>query len=233
MLRYCTPRCVLQATAFVFSISSLFAQSTVNVTVPATTDPWTAGVSVPITLTPGSQVQITATGQVQHGGGSSLRGPDGLGSTPHFGGPQNGFSDLTAGFGALIGAFVGPTTTVPPPGGDTSTPLLKQMFIVGSSKLVTVPAGATAFILGVMDSNDWGNNGGSLNVFVSGAELAGCVPTFLSGIGYPPAAGLRVGRQLRSQSGLHLVREHQRVLDHLPVRLFGHRTHRSVFCRCP
>lgn len=103
-----------------------------------------------LTLTPGMALSITATELVgQAPDPIYLAGPDGT-SDPahnHDAGAENGISDITARFSSLVGVFLTAAqpdgTAAPLPAADPSHPDLKQVLLIGSSAIVTVPAGAT------------------------------------------------------------------------------------------
>lgn len=123
-----------------WSFAAAAAAATV-VSVPATSNPWLAGMpagtadafdSAPaqspvlvMGLTPGSALQFAATGLTDHcssgGGGCGLAGPEGdagEGPVSHSGGAQFGIASLTAPIDALIGVFLDdtqPDLAGPPP----------------------------------------------------------------------------------------------------------------------
>ena len=178
--------CVLTFAA----LTNVYGAGPVVVVVPGTSDPWLAGmpdgstasgvdsapaqspVQVPdLILTPGLVLSITATGIVGQASGYEA-GPDGTASyTSHDAGPENGISNVTARFSSLVGVFLDANqpdgTPAPSPALDPSQPGLKQVFRIGSSALVTVPAGATRLFLGPMDSFEWSNNVGSFTVQIT------------------------------------------------------------------
>ena len=199
------------STGFVTSIALLFlvsitpcasAQSgPVTVQVPATADPWLAGMpagstascesgvcdSAPqespllvtgLTVTPGAGITFAAAGQVSFGPNQPFSGPDGgpdsngnAAPVHHDIGAENGISDVLTNLSSLIGVFLGPDrpdlTPAPSIGGFLPMPALKQVFVIGSSRQVIVPAGATRLYLAVMDGFQWGNNPGTFTVTVT------------------------------------------------------------------
>lgn len=97
------------------------------VQVPATANPWLAGMSdgstarrgdiapdespVAVTNTPieGHAVYVfSASGSVNHGATLPFFPPDGENLTTHYLGAENGIADITAPFTSLIGVFLGP-----------------------------------------------------------------------------------------------------------------------------
>jgi len=129
-----------------------------------------AGVAGDATLT------ITATGGVAQDPAYPLVGPDGNHDIIyHFGGAENGISDITVAYDTLLGVFLDnqqPNVTPPPgPATDYSRPGLKQVFRIGSKAIVTVPPGATRLFLGTMDAIQWINNIGSFAVTIQGGGI--------------------------------------------------------------
>ncbi len=180
----------------------LLAQTSQTVSVPGTSDPWLAGMppgstascglsggpcdmapaeSPPgISVTAGSTLSITATGLECYGPvpPCAATGPDGNPSvpTPHVNGAQNGLSTISAQANALLGVFLGPNqpSLTPPPTqlGSNTAPVLQQVFLIGSSSTVSVPAGATRLFFGSMDGFGWYDNYGSFTVtVVPGCEV--------------------------------------------------------------
>ncbi len=186
---------VLFLLQLVFAGCLLAANQTVNV--PGTSDPWLAGMPTgstascglsggqcdvapaeappPIAVAAGSTLSITATGLECYGPvpPCAATGPDGNPSvpTPHVNGAQNGLSTITAPANALLGVFLGPNqpSLMPPPTqlGSNTAPVLQQVFLIGSSSRVTVPAEATRLCFGPMDGFGWYDNYGSFTVTIS------------------------------------------------------------------
>jgi hypothetical protein len=120
------------------------------------------------------------------------------------GGPENGIAGLNAPADALVGVFLtnsAPTGGNAPqpffdfspgsnnPAGDINytslSPAIAQPFFIGDGQTssgtpqrLTIPAGATRLVLGVMDGAGWYNNSGSLSVRIT-----------LAGTPVPPAHG--------------------------------------------
>jgi hypothetical protein len=128
-----------------------------------------------ITVTSGSTLSITATGSECNYSppGCEPTGPDGNPSAPttHYDGAQNGLSTIAASVNALIGVFLGsdpPNLTASPAQlGSNTAPVLKQVFLIGSSSSVAVPTGATRLFLGPMDGFQWNDNYGSFTVTIT------------------------------------------------------------------
>ena len=175
-------------------VGNLLAQTTQPVAVPGTSDPWLAGMpsgssascgaegcdfapaesSPGIAVTAGSTLSITATGlECYDPTPSCATGPDGNPSLviTHSDGAQNGMSTITAPANALLGVFLGPSqpSLMPPPTqlGPNAAPVLQQVFIIGSTSTVTVPAGATRLFFGPMDGYGWYDNYGSFTVTIT------------------------------------------------------------------
>ena len=183
------------------ALTNLYGAGPVAVVVPGTSDPWLAGMPngapasggdfapgqspvqvTGLTLTPGMPLSITATGLVgQDPDSIFLAGPDGTLDPPHNhdAGAENGISDITARFSSLVGVFLNAAqpnlTPAPLPAADPSHPDLKQVFLIGSSAIVTVPAGATRLFLGTMDSFQWWNNVGAFTAQVTAALYNICL----------------------------------------------------------
>lgn len=177
------------------------------VTVPGTSNPWLAGmpngtvsppgdiapdhspVLVPgLCLRPGSALTFAATGGVANDPTFSLDAPDGNAAAlvSHFSGAENGISQVTTPYNALVGVFLDASqpNTSPAPAALLFTtpasrdflslsPLLKQVFFIGDGKTSTnvvqqfiVPTGATRLYLATMDCCQWSNNIGSFTVDV-------------------------------------------------------------------
>ncbi len=140
-----------------------------NIGTPEPADYWPN--SHPVEVNNISTVKMlswTATGQVGHPG--DISGPDGNAGVivSHMVGAVGGVPNITAPINALIGVFTGPGS-------------FAQIFVMGSSGSVYVPAGATHFYMGVMDAYGWANNVGSYCVDIQ----ASCVPepsTYLAGL---------------------------------------------------
>jgi hypothetical protein len=141
-----------------------------------------------LNLQPGSMLTFSATGMAGYGPTAIYQaGPDGIASMPiqhaNFRGyvPENGIANLLAPTDALVGVFLGqgrPDASPLPPdlAGPTATPLLKQVFLIGSSRSITVPEGATRLFLGIMDGFGWWDNSGSFTVSIKaeGCQVANC-----------------------------------------------------------
>lgn len=131
---------------------------------------------------PGSMLTFSATGMAGYGPTAIYQaGPDGIASMPiqhaNFRGyvPENGIANLLAPTDALVGVFLGqerPDASPLPPdlAGPTATPLLKQVFLIGSSRSITVPEGATRLFLGIMDGFGWWDNSGSFTVSIKAED---------------------------------------------------------------
>src|SRR5579872_3028314 len=125
-------------------------------------------------IVPGSTLTITATGlECYDPTPTCATGPDGNPSLPisHVNGAENGVSGITAPANALIGVFLGPNqpSLTPPPAqlGSNTAPVLKQVFLIGSSSHITVPAAATRLFLGPMDGFGWYDNYGSFTAQIT------------------------------------------------------------------
>ena len=158
-----------------------------------------------LTLTPGGVLRFRAQGGVHIDNTfTSREPPDGGSVTQHNAGPQNNIGDIRAPFNSLLGVFLGPDRpdlSPPPAFLDFSTgesrnyallrPSLKQTFFIGDGltrsgilQQVVVPAGATRFYLGTMDSTQWRNNVGAFTVHVvpePGVPLAAAAACVLLG----------------------------------------------------
>lgn len=148
-------------------------------------------------IVPGDVLTFEVFGGVLHyQGGPPYDPPDGTYVTNHNWDDEkgeNGISDVLAPYDCLLGLFLDdaqPDLSPDPPNLDFSTqesrdyltfaPGLKQPFFIGDGltssgavQRVIVPAGATRFYLGTMDSSTWLDNSGALDVIVT----ATCVPT--------------------------------------------------------
>ncbi len=149
-------------------------------------------------ITAGQAMQLAYNGNVTTGGQASTSGygPGGNPSDTGFnlygaenGGPEHGIANVTAPLGAIIGIYLDdtqPDTTPAPPALDFSTaasrdfstlsPQLKQPFYLGSGvrsdgtlQNFIVPKGATRLFIGVMDFQQWSDNGGSMQTKVTRA----------------------------------------------------------------
>ncbi len=151
-----------------------------------------------LTLVPGDSLyfQVGWWGVAVGPGGSNCgaRSGDGCMTTPatsHLQGAENGLSDVTAPFQALMGVFLGderPDLSPAPSALSfpyestwkfrTLAPELKQVFFIGDGQIgqppnpggwqmFVVPAGATRLYLGIMDSWGWFNNAGHYDVGVT------------------------------------------------------------------
>jgi len=106
-----------------------FAQKSVTVVVPGTSDPWLAGMPAGSTASSGDVAPaqspslvtgllfqagdtftFAATGSVSYNGGTPTDPPDGATNfnTAHSNGPENGISNVTMPVDALLGVFLGP-----------------------------------------------------------------------------------------------------------------------------
>jgi hypothetical protein len=149
-------------------------------------------------ITPGQSIQLAFNGNVTTGGQASTSGY-GPGGNPgqindniwaaENGGPEHGIANVTAPLGAIIGVYLDdsqPDSTPAPPALDFSTadsrnfatlsPQLKQPFYIGSGvrsdgtlQNFIVPQGATHLYIGVMDFQQWSDNGGSMQTNVTRA----------------------------------------------------------------
>jgi hypothetical protein len=152
-----------------------------------------------LSVTPGTKLMWTATGETGHPGDNA--GPDGAlyswwpqrwlpdGNGSYVNGPENGMSDIWAPFNALLGVFL--TDTPPDPNAAPATltadltsthlaPELQQVFFMGDgltmnggAQKVHVPANATRLFMGIMDSYEWNNNVGEFRVEFRTVQ---CVP---------------------------------------------------------
>jgi hypothetical protein len=120
---------------------------------PADTAPFSSPVLV--TVTPGSTITWSATGQVGHPG--DIAGPDGASwaYTSRSIGANNGINDLYAPICSLIGVWY-------QGGGGTA-------FYMGANGSAVVPSGVTELFLGTMDSYGWANNIGQFDVTIPDA----------------------------------------------------------------
>lgn len=131
------------------------------VQVPATANPWLAGMingssarrgdsapkESPVTITHlaiegGEIFSFSATGSVNHGTTLPFFPPNGENLISHYLGAENGIADIVAPFTSLIGVFLGPDQRPAPPALDFRTaasrdyevlaPALKQPFFIGN-----------------------------------------------------------------------------------------------------
>jgi Flp pilus assembly protein TadG len=143
-------------------------------------------------MTAGQALEFNFSGNVTTGGQASKSGygPDGNVNDTFLniwalenGNSEHGIGNVTAPLGSIIGVFLNdnePDTTAAPAALDFSTdasrnfstlsPQLKQPFFIGDGLMddeatqqrFIVPAGATRLYLGVMDFQQWSDNGGSM-----------------------------------------------------------------------
>lgn len=111
---------------FGFTLAATIASAEI-VQVPATANPWLAGMTdgstarrgdiapdespVVVTNTPIESHAVyvfSASGSVNHGATLPFFAPDGEDLTTHYLGAENGIADITAPFTSLIGVFLGP-----------------------------------------------------------------------------------------------------------------------------
>ena len=164
-----------------------------TLTVPGTADPLLAGGGTDIyggdpantdstpnqspvfagSVTAGTTINWSATG-------TTGNDPSQVGTSPNGDGTPVGFTATIiggslayspAGFTAPINSLIGVFT------GSGSA----DVFYMGTSGSVTVPAGATGLFLGSMDEYQWNNNVGSFNVNVSGVPDGGMTISLLGG----------------------------------------------------
>jgi hypothetical protein len=136
------PLCVIYFTLLAFPIVARAESTSVNV--PATSNPFSSPTIVP--LRAGESISIEASGSVRNGScpppNCQTTGPSGFGTVR--------WNSFSAPVGSLIGAFR--------PGGG--------WFVVGGHlPTISVPRGANALWLGVMDDN-WSDNSGHFSVTV-------------------------------------------------------------------
>lgn len=158
--------------------------------------------AVPVPLSSGNVLMFSTTGTVAHGPISASSGPEGLTAevVAHVQSNENGFSNLTAPYSALVGVFLSdsqPNLTTAPPSLNFSTatardytsisPQLKQIFFIGDGQTsdgilqqIVVPAGATRFFLTTWDDYQWGNNLGTFNVSVVPESRLAVMPIALA-----------------------------------------------------
>jgi hypothetical protein len=148
------------------------------VTVPGTANPWLAGAPngttamfndrapdqspVPVNISPGVWVRISATGSVNNDPFPSGLTPNGGSNIFH--GAEHGLAGLEAPINSLIGVF----RATP---GSSSSPGLDEPFFIGAERTVRVPAGAARLFLGSMDGYDWNNNFGAFAVTIEPADF--------------------------------------------------------------
>jgi len=161
-----------------------FAQSSVSVTVPGTSDPWLSGappgatascgydgslgqylcdtipaeapVLVPVALHSGTTLSFSASGSAGYGPTQAYQtGPGGSPSLPTC--HQAGPENGVPEFCAPMNALVGVFV------GSAG----KLIFLIGSSNTVTVPAGMEQLFLGMMDGYGWWDNSGTFAVTIS------------------------------------------------------------------
>jgi hypothetical protein len=156
-----------------------------------------------LSVVPFGALTFVASGGTQHGPTQPIVGAEGRPGifTAKAGGAENGISGVTAQLSALMGVFLNddpPALAAAPDaltfsgagGMDflTLAPALRQVFFIGDGRAngvggatqrFIVPAGATRLFLGTMDGFEWNNNGGALNVTVSGVPE----PSLFSAVG--------------------------------------------------
>jgi hypothetical protein len=141
-----------------------------------------------IAIAPGTMLKWSASGIVGNDVSDPAynAGPDGFLNykLQHYGGPENGISDIKAPVNALVGLFLGdgqPNLNQAPVLLDFSkarsrnytvlSPLLQQVFFMGDgltsslvAQTIVAPAGATRLYLGTMDGYGWNDNTGFFEV---------------------------------------------------------------------
>jgi hypothetical protein len=159
-----------------------------------------------LTIYGGESLSFSVTGATRHAPGITSYGPDGnVGSMAQhelsygYNVSENGMSNISAPFDSLIGVFLDssqPSSYAAPNPlsynmNDTSfSPLLRQVFFIGDGKTGSgitqtfiVPAGATRLYLGTMDTYEWINNNGQLQVDVtSSVPIPGAILLFAPGL---------------------------------------------------
>jgi Flp pilus assembly protein TadG len=149
-------------------------------------------------LTPGQPMEFNFAGNVTTGGQASVSGygPDGNVNDVfeniwalENGNSEHGIANVMAPLGAIIGVYLNdsqPDSTAAPAALDFSTaasrdfatlsPQLKQPFFIGdglrsdgTQQHFVVPTGATRLYIGVMDFQQWSDNGGSMQASVTHA----------------------------------------------------------------
>lgn len=183
---------------------------------PADFAPKQSPVLVGMPISGGMMLQWTATVALSDTGAPLLVGhpqdlayPDGAVNAiySHFGGAENGISDIKAPIDSLLGVFLGSSPVSAPSPLDFSTPesrdysiltnlALQQVFFMGDGvtsgsvpQTIIAPAGAKWLYLGTMDGYSWNNNIGAFCVTMSAVPE----PTtlLLLGLGMAGLAGIR------------------------------------------
>lgn len=164
-------------------------------TYPADTAPLSSPILATVSIIPGSRLSIVSSGFTSHCGRNDwcdvFDGPDGSKIETeifrHYGGAENGISDLTAPANCLIGVFLdggSPAGKLAPEalnyGAELqrnyleTRPKLRQVFFIGDGttsdgqlQYIVVPDKAERLYLGTWDSYGWRGNRGSFLAAIS------------------------------------------------------------------